>query len=103
VCRSIEIALGVDEQVGAFREGLTQQAVRVLVRTALPWALRVTRLDPDTGIDRELDVLDHHSTLIPRQRRPEEFGEALGGGFESSPRRLGVFAVWQGGGGGDGI
>jgi hypothetical protein len=53
----IEISLGEHGEVGAFREVLAEEAVRVLVRSALPWALRVAEVDLDTGIDRELGVV----------------------------------------------
>ena len=47
--RGVKIVLGVDGEVGAFREVLMQQAVRVLVASALPWAFRVTEVDLDAG------------------------------------------------------
>ena len=37
---AVQVRLRASGQIGAFREVLTQQTIRVLVRSALPWALR---------------------------------------------------------------
>ena len=34
----------------------------------LPWALRITEVDLDTGVDGELDVFGHFLALIPGDR-----------------------------------
>jgi hypothetical protein len=55
-------------QVGALGQVLAEQAVGVLVGAALPGAARVTELDLDTGVNRELQVLGHLLAVIPGQR-----------------------------------
>jgi hypothetical protein len=59
-----------------FGEALAEESVGVLIARALPRGFRVTGVDLDAGIDRELCVLGHLFALVPRQRRPEMFGEA---------------------------
>ena len=49
-----EVRGGPARQVGAFGEVLAQQAVGVLVRAALPGAVRVGEEDRDAGLDLEL-------------------------------------------------
>ena len=67
----------MDGEVGAFREVLAQQAVRVLVRSPLPRRFGVAEVDLDAGSDRELGMLGHLLALIPCQRLPEMIREAL--------------------------
>src|SRR3981189_1605676 len=45
----VQIDLRVHRQVGALRKVLSQQAVGVLVRPALPRALRIAKIDVDVG------------------------------------------------------
>ena len=49
----IELVLGEHGQVDALREVLPQQAVGVLVRAALPGALRIAEVDLDVGRQRK--------------------------------------------------
>jgi hypothetical protein len=49
-------------------EVLAQQAVGVLVRAALPWALRVTEIHLQPAVDRDFRVLCHLRALVPGER-----------------------------------
>src|SRR5438477_12318979 len=55
----VEVGLGVQGEVAALGEVLTQQSVGVLVGAALPWAFRVTEVDRHTGVHTESRVLSH--------------------------------------------
>src|SRR6266849_2162778 len=46
----VEMGLRVHRQVGSFRKILSQQAIGVLVVTALPWTLRIAKVNID--VDR---------------------------------------------------
>src|SRR5262249_9527720 len=65
----------VPVQVGALREVLAQESVGVLVRSALPRAVRVTEVDRQPSIDAELRVLSHLGPLVPGERPTELFGQ----------------------------
>ena len=52
-----ELVRPVSAQVGSFGEVLTQEAIVVLVRPALPRAVRITEVDLHVGVDAELFVL----------------------------------------------
>src|SRR3990172_3256147 len=67
----LEVANAVSAEVGALREVLAQQAVRVLVRAALPRAVRVAEVDRYTGIDMQLSMLGHLGALIPGEGSTE--------------------------------
>ena len=58
-CHGSDRLGAVNAQVGAFWKVLTQQPVGVLIRTALPWALRITEVDLDTSLDPKSIVLGH--------------------------------------------
>src|SRR2546421_12745534 len=45
----VEMGLRVNRQVGSFRKMLSQQAIGVLVGTALPWTLRIAKVNIDVG------------------------------------------------------
>ena len=51
---SVEVALGESGHIGALGEVLAEQTVGVLFRAPLPRRLRVTEVDLDAGVDREL-------------------------------------------------
>ena len=55
----------------SFREVLSQQAVRILVRTTLPRALRIPEVYLKPGIDAQPDVLCHFRSSVPCQRLKE--------------------------------
>src|SRR5882757_7276053 len=63
----VQIGLRIHRQVGALREVLSQQAIGVLVRPALPWALRIAKIYVDFGrqtVNREL------GGVVQRGERP---------------------------------
>ncbi|MEY2527727.1 MAG: hypothetical protein QOE73_2498 [Verrucomicrobiota bacterium] len=53
----VQSGLRVHRQVGALREVLSQQAVGVLVRPALPRALRVAKINIDVGRQRKSSMV----------------------------------------------
>src|SRR5690606_833664 len=57
-----------DAQIGALGQVLAEQAVGVLVAAALPGRVRVAEVDRDPRTRRELGVLGHLRTLVPRDR-----------------------------------
>jgi hypothetical protein len=61
----------VPVQVGGLREVLAQEAVRVLVRPALPRAVRIAEVDCEPGIDAKPRVLSHRHPLVPGKRLTE--------------------------------
>jgi hypothetical protein len=71
----LEVVAGVPGEVGAPGEVLAKQSVGVLVRPALPGALRVAEVDRETGVDAQLGVLSHLGALVPGQRSSQLFGE----------------------------
>src|SRR6266542_1455080 len=56
-CHRIEVGLAVDGEISLPGEVLTEQAVGVLVRAALPWAPGVAEVHRDVGGDREASVV----------------------------------------------
>jgi len=54
-------------EVSPLREVLAKQAVGVLVAAALLRALRIAKVDIETGVDPKLRVLGHLGALIPGQ------------------------------------
>src|SRR3954447_25513358 len=64
----------VHAEVGALWKVLAQQPVGVLVRAALPRAVRVAEVDRHASLDPELGVLGHLRSPIPRQRPSELLG-----------------------------
>ena len=62
-------------QVGALGEVLAQEPVGVLVRAALPWAVRVGEVDREAGVDPELGVLGQLRAAVPGQRPTQLFGQ----------------------------
>src|SRR5260221_12142343 len=45
----VEMGLRVHRQFGSFRKILSQQTIGVLVGTALPWTLRIAKVNIDVG------------------------------------------------------
>src|SRR6266481_148960 len=64
----VQIGLRVHRQVGALRKVLSQQAIGVLVRPALPRALRITKIDVDFGRQRKPTMICKFLSPIPGQR-----------------------------------
>ena len=55
-------------EIGAFGEVLPQEAIRVLVRAALPGVMGITEVDLDVGGNSEALVLRHLRHPIPGER-----------------------------------
>src|ERR1700736_395410 len=53
----VQIGLRVHRQVGAPRKGLSQQAIGVLFRPALPRALRIAEVNVDVGRQRKSSMI----------------------------------------------
>ena len=70
----VEVFLGVDRQVGALGQELTDEAVPVLVAPALPGRMGVAEVDRDAGGNLEDGVRGHLDPLIPG----EELGQVVG-------------------------
>src|SRR3954466_10851715 len=64
----------VRAEVGALWKVLAQQPVGVLVRAALPGAVRIAEVDLDACVDLQARVLGHLGALIPGQRSSQLFG-----------------------------
>lgn len=71
----VQVLLGEDAQVGALREALPQQAVRVLVGAALPWRVWVAEVDAHVQRHRYLAVQRHLRALVSRQRVSHKLGK----------------------------
>src|SRR4051794_10519437 len=69
-------------QVGALREVLAQQAVGVLVRAALPGAVRISEEHREAGLDRELGVLRQLLAAVPGDGPAELFRQDPDGNGE---------------------
>src|SRR6267154_3384991 len=63
----VQIGLRVHRQVGALREVLSQQAIGVLVRPALPRALRIAKIDVDFGRQRKATMIRKFLSPLPGQ------------------------------------
>src|SRR3954451_4300000 len=53
----VQMSLRMHRQVGALWKVLPQQAIGILVRPALPWALRVAKIDIDVGRHRKASMI----------------------------------------------
>ena len=55
-------------QIGSFREVLSKQSIGVLVRSALPRAVRFAEVDGKAGCDPKIRMPGHLCSLVPGQR-----------------------------------
>src|SRR6266496_3732989 len=92
-CDLVEPGLADQVEVGPFRQVLAEEAVRVLVRAALPGATRVAEVDLDVGGDGELGVLGHPQAAIPGQRGAQLLRQTRDLTAERSDDRAGVLAA----------
>jgi hypothetical protein len=60
-------------EVGSLGKVLAQQPVGILVRAALPGAVRIAEVDMDPGVDPQMGVLSHLRAL--GQRLPQVLGQ----------------------------
>src|SRR5271169_4269956 len=63
----VQIGLRVHRQVGALRKVLSQQAIGVLVRPALPRALRIAEVNIDVGRQRKATMIRKFLPPVPGQ------------------------------------
>ena len=92
-----EILRAVLAEVRAFREILTEQSVGVLIRAALPRALRIAEIDRQACVDAQPRMPSHFCALVPRQRAAQIFrqrrdrsGNRVTDGFRSVPGECGT-------------
>src|SRR2546430_11825768 len=64
----VQIGLRVHRQVGALRKVLSQQAIAVPVRPALPRALRIAKIYVDFGRQRKATMIRKFLAPVPGQR-----------------------------------
>src|SRR5258708_19825705 len=64
----VQIGLRMHRQVGALRKVLSQQTIGVLIRAALPRALRIAKINVDVCRQREPSMVRKFLTPVPRQR-----------------------------------
>ena len=62
------MGLRMHRQVGALGKVLSQQAIGVLVRAALPRALRIAKIDVDFGRQRKAAMIRKFLAPVPGQR-----------------------------------
>src|SRR5258705_3983178 len=63
----VQIGLRVTRQVGALRKVLSQQAIGILVRPALPRALRIAKIHVDFGRQRKATMIRKFLAPVPGQ------------------------------------
>jgi len=61
----VEMGLRMRRQVGALREVLPQQTIGVLVRSALPWTLRIAEVNVDVGRQRKSAMIRQFLAPVP--------------------------------------
>src|SRR6476620_5209814 len=64
----VQIGLRMHRQVGAFRKVLSQQTIGVLIRAALPRALRVAEVDIDVSRQGKSSMIRKLLAPVPSQR-----------------------------------
>jgi hypothetical protein len=79
-------------EIGSLGKVLAQQAVGVLVRAALPGAVRVTEVDLDPSGDPQMGVLCHLRALVPGQRLPQLLGQGGDRARDGVADRFGAMA-----------
>src|SRR5215218_7082210 len=63
----VQMGLRMHRQVGALREVLSQKAIGILVRPALPRALRIAKIDIDVGRHRKATMIRKFLSPVPGQ------------------------------------
>src|SRR5665647_1794644 len=64
----VQMGLRVHRQIGSFREVLSQQTIGVLVRPALPRALRIAEVNVNVGRQRKSPMIGQFLAPVPGQR-----------------------------------
>ena len=63
----VQVGLRVHRQIGALGKVLSQQAIGVLIRAALPRALRIAKIDVDVGRQRKAAMIREFLAPVPSQ------------------------------------
>src|ERR1700687_976455 len=63
----VQMGLRMHRQVGALRKVLSQQAIGILVRAALPRTLRIAKIDVDFGRQRKATMIRKFLAPVPGQ------------------------------------
>ena len=71
------MGLRMHRQVGALWKVLSQQAIGILVRPALPRALRIAKIDVDFGRQRKATMIRKFLAPVPGQGLIQLFWELL--------------------------
>ena len=71
------MGLRMHRQIGALRKVLSQQAIGILVRPALPRALRIAKIDVDVGRQRKATMIRKFLAPVPGQGFISSFGSFL--------------------------
>jgi hypothetical protein len=88
----VQIGLRMHRQVGALGEVLSQQAIGVLVRPALPWALRIAKIYVDFGRQRKATMIRKFLAPVPGQGLIQLLWQLLRPLDERGDDRSGVLA-----------
>src|SRR5215203_4448177 len=88
--------LRMHRQVGALWKVLSQQAIGILVRPALPRALRVAKIDIDVGCHSKAPMIRQFLTPVPGQGLVQLFWQLLRLLDECVDYRPGVLACYLG-------
>jgi hypothetical protein len=75
MCDRVQFPLGVVRQIGALRQVLTQQAIRILVGAPLPRRMRIGKEHLDREAVCELFMFRHFFAPIIGQRFPQRSGD----------------------------
>src|SRR5712671_4279374 len=92
----VQIGLRVHRQVGALRKVLSQQALGVLVRPALPRALRIAKIYVDFGRQRKATMIRKFVSPVPGQGLIQRLWQLLRLLDERRDCRLGVLTCHLG-------
>jgi hypothetical protein len=84
------MGLRMHRQVGALRKVLSQQAIGILVRPALPRALRIAKIHVDFGRQRKATMIRKFLAPVPGQGLLQLLWELLRLLDEHGDDRLGV-------------
>jgi len=77
-CDGVQLGLAVHRQIGSFREVLAQQTVRVLVRAALPGAVRIAEVVVNVGCKPQSMVTGSHTMAFQGQSATDGGGKFTG-------------------------
>ena len=95
VSNNCEYVRTVCAQIGSFREVLSKQSISVLVRSALPRAVRFAEVDGKAGCDPQIRMPGHLCSLVPGQRAAKlrwQCRDRPGDGIAN--RQLGPGSLW---------